>query len=154
LDHPAHGTRHARRSPGPGRQPAVRPGALGALAAAGLALLGGCGGEQGTPTGPPPTGSGTVAIRLVSPNGPEGAALLEVDAAPVRSVTPDDDVVLSKAAGDRMRIVLVRATAGELRARLTLAETSAELHATVVQVADSLDALRPDLSGYRVEVGP
>lgn len=130
------------------------------FAAAPLALfltlvLAACGPGDGSTTGPPPPdGGATVTLRLVSPGGPEGAALLEVDADPVLGAAGDGDLLYSTAAGNRLRLVLVRAPAGELRASLTLSDGSADLHPAILQVADSLNVLRPDLSGYAVEIAP
>jgi hypothetical protein len=115
-------------------------------------LLAGCGGDT---TGPPPPQSYGASLRLVSPNGPEGAAVLEVNAGSVSGVTGDGDSAYSVQAGDRLRIVLLRRTAGTLRAHLTLPTTSdpgIPFDPTVIQVADSLNALRSDLTGYSVAV--
>jgi len=123
---------------------------LAAAALAALVGLSGCGGDTTGP--PPPRGGSSVTLRLVSPNGPEGAAVLELDAAPVQDVSGDSDRVYFARVGQRLRVVLLSARPGELRAVVTVSDPGAALHPTVLQVADSLNQLRPDVSGYAVKV--
>lgn len=102
----------------------------------------------------PPSVPGTLTVRLISPNGAEGAAILEVDAEAVDHVTAVEAEAYAVNIGDRMRIVLIRPTGGEIRARLAVTDTAAELDARVLEVADSANAKRPSLDGYEVEVSP
>ncbi len=116
-----------------------------------LAALASCSGHDSTgPAGG--SRAGTVTLRLVSPNGPEGAAVIDLASGPVLSVDADGDVVDVVSAGGRTRVVMLRNPAGELRARVSMSDTTQALNPSVVEVADSLNVLRTSLSGYAVDV--
>lgn len=102
----------------------------------------------------PEGGAGTLAALLVSPHGPEGAALLELVGPGLAQVTAADGRAFSHRNGDTLRVVIVREAPGEIRFLLAVADTTRPPAALLLEVADGGNALRPDLSGYRVEVRP
>lgn len=99
----------------------------------------------------PTAGPGVVTATLVSPNGPEGAAVFSLFGAGLGDVTPVQGRVWSLRHGDSVRVVVVRDGGGDLAFRLALADTTQKPGAVVLQVAGSDDRLRVGLSGYRVE---
>jgi hypothetical protein len=108
-----------------------------------------------SPDGPiEPRGAAPGALTLVlrSPNGAEGAALLDIAGTYVTGVGADGSAVYSHPDGDRLRIAIARAQPGELRAIVALSDTTRPLDARVVQVAGPTNALRGSLAGYTVEV--
>jgi len=110
-----------------------------------------CSVDQG-PVGLPSGTPGQLTLVVRSPNGPEGAALLEVDGGAVTGVTGDASAVWTVRSGTRLRIAIVRATPGELRAAVAVLDTTAKLEATLVQVAGPSNELRGSLTAYGIEV--
>jgi hypothetical protein len=90
-------------------------------------------------------------LAVVSPNGAEGAALLDFAAAQVIGVTSESAGVQTHVEGDRLMVVLVRAQPGDLRAFVEVSDPTRPLDVRLVQVAGPTNALRP-LAGYVVEV--
>ena len=98
-----------------------------------------------------PSGPGTLTAVLKSPNGAEGAAVLDVEGI-VESMSANGDVTLYQTpSGQATRAVLVRLTPGELSMKVTLADVSRTPQITVVEVADGDNKVRPSVSGYNVE---
>ena len=87
---------------------------------------------------------------LESPNGPEGAAAIELTGPGIESVTADVGRLFTQAAGGTTRVVLVREPAGDIEFRVTMAEGQEPPAVRVVEVADGGDVPRASLSGYRV----
>jgi hypothetical protein len=108
-----------------------------------------CAGDS--PTRAPDAIPGTRTLRIDSPNGAEGAALLELDAANVTAVGADSAMVLIERDGAKLRVAIVRANPGLLRLRVDVADTAAAVTATLLEVADAQNVLRP-LPGYSVSV--
>ncbi|NOT08628.1 MAG: hypothetical protein HOP28_10545 [Gemmatimonadales bacterium] len=94
--------------------------------------------------------SAPVELRLVSPAGAEGAALVEIEGAGT-AVAIDATEVVSEVIGGRTRVVLIRENPGELRFRFTPAEGERRGAATVIDVAGPDNAIRASIPGYRVE---
>jgi hypothetical protein len=99
----------------------------------------------------PIAGPGVVTATLVSPNGPEGAAVFSLFGAGMGDVTPVQGRVWSLRRGDSVRVVVVRDGGGDVAFRLALADTTQKPGAVVLQVAGSDDRLRVGLSGYTVD---
>lgn len=115
---------------------------------ASLAALGAvaCGGEG------PESGPGVRTVVVVSPAGPEGAALVRLEGPGVEGVMAIDGRIFHHARGDTVRVVVVREESGEIRFAVSLADTLAEPRGTVLEVADGENELRTGLSGYAVEI--
>lgn len=125
--------------------PRSRSAPRAALVTLALTLLAGCG---DAPSGPP-VPRDMVAV-LVSPSGPEGAAVLDLSGGGFSAVRADSGTTLfAEPSGNAARVVLIRSEAGELRFRLRLENEKNPPSVTVVEVADGADALR-DPGGYTV----
>ncbi len=109
-----------------------------------LAVVG-CGGDVGPELRP-----GLLTASLVSPNGSEGAALINVVGAGLGFVEPAGGRAFTFSRGDTIRILLLLDTPGDLGFRISVPDVDRPPVATVVQVTDGENALRPDLSAYRV----
>jgi hypothetical protein len=115
-----------------------------------LLVLGALACDATSPRGP--SGPGEVAARLVSPNGAEGAAVLELSGSGIGAVRASAGTTLFIAAeGATTRLVLVRETPGELAFHVHLADRATAPTARVIEVAGGDDQLRTSLTGYRVE---
>lgn len=106
------------------------------------------------PPAAPPDLSGVVTARLISPNGAEGAAVFEVNAEAVESVLVDSVQAFTVTLDDRLWIALVRADAGEIRADLSVRDTTAALDPELIEVAGPSNELRRSLNGYSLELVP
>ena len=99
----------------------------------------------------PPNESGTLTAVLVSPNGAEGAAILDV-VGDFESITAGNEVSLfTTPSANGMRAIVVRPAAGELSVRIAVDDVSRPPAVSIVEVSDGDDKLRTSLSGYRVE---
>jgi hypothetical protein len=119
-------------------------GALALLATCGAALAG-CSGDGG----PTQQLHGAVG-RLVSPNGAEGAAVIEI-AASVDSVEVLGGEGFLRPANGVTRIAVVLDQPGTIRFGLPRLPRGTGPTATVVQVADGNNQLRADVAAYRVD---
>ena len=124
-----------------------RTGAAAVLAVT-LLLLHAC--EDQGPEGAP----GTLTAVVVSPNGAEGAAWLELVGSGLGAVTAADGRAFSERRGDTVQVVVVREEAGELVFLVQVDDATLLPSAVLHEVADGDNQLRADLSGYRVEVRP
>jgi hypothetical protein len=118
-------------------------GAIVASAVAALILFS-C--DEG-PTGPPP-GPGDLEVTLVSPNGPEGAAVFELADAQTVYVTSEGGQVAHWLTGTATRIVVLLDEPGAIRFTMHVDDRSAATGLEVVEVADGGNQLRDDLSSY------
>jgi hypothetical protein len=99
-----------------------------------------------------PDGPGTLTAVVTSPNGAEGAAVLDIEGI-VESVTANGNVSLYLTpSGQATRAILVRLTPGELSMKVSLPDVSRTPQITVVEVADGDNKLRPSVAGYHVEL--
>lgn len=90
-------------------------------------------------------------VTIVSPSGPEGAALLELDGSFADAFTVNSDRVFTHAGGGVTRVVLVKHVPGDLTFTLVLDAPDPPPQARILQVADGANQLRAFLDGYRVE---
>ena len=98
------------------------------------------------------SGPGPVSAALLSPNGNEGSAVLDV-VGPVESVsTPSGVIAYTTPSANGLRVVLVRLEAGALSMILNVPDVSTPPSVSVVEVAGPDDKVRQSLAGYRVEV--
>lgn len=115
-----------------------------------VVLLAQC--ESGTV--PPPGASGTVTVRLLSPNGAEGGFLVSLPSADVVGVEEGDRfrrVVTRDHDGITYIAVTHRFPVEGLAFELDVADVGAPPEPTLVQVVDPGNNRR-DLSGYDIEV--
>jgi len=113
------------------------------------AALSACGSDEPVPLGP-----GTLQATLVSPNGPEGAVVLELVAPGLGEVTVAEGDVFGQAEGNTTRLVIVRDIPGQIQFRVQVLERSEPPTTTVVEVADGTNELRSSISGYQIEFTP
>ena len=130
------------------RHRASRPATLVlALAALVLAPLA-CSGDDGTGTPRDPL---VRVATIESPNGAEGAAVVELAGDVAADVTADDgSEAFADAALGVTRVVIVRGSPGAHRFRLRLPAGATPPTARVIEVADGSDRLRASVSGYSV----
>jgi len=129
------------------RPAAALRGAPRLLAALLLAALGACG-DQG-----PVSGAGAFTVTLVSPNGPEGAAVVELLGDGLGEITAYGDTeVYSYASEGRTRVVLIDPSGGTLAFRVAVADTTQRPTSVVREVAGLDDELRPTTAGYVLEL--
>lgn len=120
-----------------------------ALLAAAVFALGACSDE---PTGGAPR-PGEMRATLVSPNGPEGSAVLELTGGTIQDVAAAEAFVrVYWVSGTPARFVVLRLEPGEIAFRLLTADVNDPPELRVVEVGGPDDALRSDLSGYSVAV--
>jgi len=96
-----------------------------------------------------PKTAGTLTAVLVSPNGAEGAAVLDVSGKVDAFAAADGISLFQTPSASGTRIVLVRLTAGELSMKVTVPDASSPPQISVVQVADADNKLR-QTQGYKV----
>ena len=113
----------------------------------GLLLAAACG-DAGPQSGP-----GTLTATVLSPNGAEGAAVVDVFGPGIGEVGALEGRAFSQRRGDTVRVVVVRdQDAGDLSFTLSVADTTQLFTGVVLEVAGPDDALRGAVAGYTVEV--
>ncbi len=130
---------------GPVRPPWGRPRRLARLAL--LPLLAGLGCGDGGPR----SGPGIVTAEVRSPNGPEGAALIELLGAGIDGVESESGWIFSSSGPESTRVLVVLDRPGPLRFRVAVPDTTAPPGAVVLEVADGANDLRSNPGAYRVE---
>ncbi|UCC47466.1 MAG: hypothetical protein JSV41_08150 [Gemmatimonadota bacterium] len=105
------------------------------------------------PTRPEPM-PGELLVAVVSPNGAEGAAVLETVAEGIVEAAAEDGDAYVFRAGNTSRIVVLLNDPSEIRFTLWVEDIHAPPALRIVEVADGENRLRATLSGYRVEVEP
>ena len=116
-----------------------------ALVAAAAVFLAACGSDSNEPQQ-----ALTYAAELDSPNGDEGAALLELEGAVAAVRAPAGARVLTHRAGDVTRVVVVLDEPGSIAFEVDLAEPGPAPGARVIEVSGPDDALRAVSSRYAV----
>jgi hypothetical protein len=99
----------------------------------------------------PEGGPGNLSATLASPNGVEGAALLEIFGPGIQSVSAVKGRLFQHAFGDTVRLAIILDTPGTIRFAVSVADTTRKPTAVVLEVAGGTNALRSGLAGYRVE---
>lgn len=115
---------------------------------AALALLSACGSDGGGE----PLQSLTWTAQLVSPNGAEGAAVLEIDGAVAAVRGPAGSRILTHRANGATRVIVVLDQPGAIAFELDLAERAPAPGANVVEVSGPDDTLRGSTAGYAVSI--
>ena len=116
------------------------------LALVALALLSACGSDGGGE----PLQSRTWSAQLVSPNGAEGAAVLQIDGDIAAVRGPAGSRILTHRANGATRVIVVLDQPGAIALELDLAERAPAPEANVVEVSGPDDTLRGSTAGYAV----
>jgi len=87
---------------------------------------------------------------LVSPNGDEGAVLIEMTGSGLRELTVKEGRVFTTGTDQRVRAVIVLDEPGKIRFQIEMDDPTAAISATVLEVADGNDEVRTSLTGYDV----
>jgi hypothetical protein len=95
-------------------------------------------------------GPGTLFGVLVSPDGSEGAVLMDLTGPGLGTVRTSGGVVFTEISGDRLRLLVVRDRAGTIEFSIDVADVRTPPDVAVQEVADGSDQLRTSLEGYRV----
>jgi len=121
---------------------------LACVAALGIAA---CGDEATTP---PEAVPGELLVSVDSPNGLEGAAVLETADEGVVEITGDGAQVFHWRQGGIIRIVVLLDAPGEIRFVLEVEDINRPPQMRLVEVADPDNRLRAGLLFYRVIAEP
>ena len=99
-----------------------------------------------------PAGPGILTATLISPNGPEGAALVVLMGSGIGEATPlGNNELYASAHLDELRIVLINQQGGELEFQVEVADTRINPIVAVEEVAGPGNQLRSALGSYRLE---
>lgn len=128
--------------------PRVRLVAL-ALAAGVVASVHACDDDSTQPHVPVP---GQLLVTLASPNGDEGAAVLEALGHGVDAATVEGGEAFVGSSFLHTRIVALLAAPGEIRITLDVDDLERPPELRIVQVADGANELRLSLIGYSLEL--
>ncbi len=114
------------------------------LVAVSLFALAAC--ESAGPT------AGELEATLMSPNGPEGAAVFEIAALGLGPITMHGGRVFTSETGEVTLVVIILDAPGQLAFRIAVDDVDAPPGVTVLEVADGDNNLQPSLSGYGVVI--
>jgi len=97
---------------------------------------------------------GDLVVRLVSPNGSEGAAVLQTTDGGITEIAVAAGLqAFHWTEGGLTRIVLLRDEAGEIRFVISVEDQNRPPQLEIVEVADGANRLRASLAGYSVQIG-
>jgi hypothetical protein len=98
-------------------------------------------------------GPGFLDVELLSPHGPEGAALFELAGVEgLSGITVQGGSVFYRSQGDSVRVVVILNDPGAIRFRVGTASVKRIPEVTILQVSGADDSQRASLSGHRVIV--
>ena len=99
------------------------------------------------------TGPGEMQALLVSPNGAEGAAVIELAGEGIGAVTAlrGSGRVFAERVGATVRVVVVLDQPGEIRFHVAVDDVSDPPTGAVLEIADGSNEIRQSLAGYSVE---
>lgn len=95
-------------------------------------------------------GGGEYIAALVSPNGPEGGAILEITGGGVEEVVAASATLFRQPVTGGQRLMLIRDAPGRVEFRVRMAAGSQLPTVRVVQVVDGDDNVRASTDGYEV----
>jgi hypothetical protein len=124
----------------------VRPVMAVTLVLAGL--LAGC--DDGVD---PNAGPGDLEVTLESPNGLEGAVLLEFRGGGIQGVTPGTGTLEYEQSGKRTQVMVILENPGTPSFVLSVADTLSPPRVEILEVAAPDNTLRSSLAGYDVRIG-
>ncbi len=101
------------------------------------------------PTSPGPPG--ILHAVLLSPEGPEGSAVLELTSTGLGEVMAVEGQVFARQGVGVVTLVVVLDKPGEIAFRMSVADIRSPPTVTVLEVADGDDQVRETLAGYEVE---
>lgn len=96
---------------------------------------------------------GEIEVFLISPNGPETAAIVELEGVFDRVTAPASAVVFSEIVGGRTRVAILMRNFGDVWFRVFVPSLSDPPAARVLEVADPYNEIRDDLEGYAIQFG-
>ncbi len=91
---------------------------------------------------------------LISPNGPEGAAVLELIGAGLGNVRAISGHLFVRHSGDTLRLVAILEEPGSVEFVLEWFRKKSRPEARVLEIVDGKNSVRSSLVGYRVEFAP
>lgn len=97
------------------------------------------------------TGPGILNAVLISPNGAEGAAVLQLIGPGLGQVTAAEGDVFAEHGSDGVRLVIVLDQPGDIKFRIAVDDVGDFPTWEVIEVADGANELRPSSSGYSME---
>ena len=98
-----------------------------------------------------PTGPGELEAALISPHGDEGSVVLELTGAGIGQVTAIGGQAYTLPTGSGIRVVVILNDPGEIKLNIAVDDVASVLAASVIEVADGANVLRPATTGYSVE---
>ena len=103
----------------------------------------------------PVSGPGVITATLVSPNGSEGAAIINLLGEGIGGPTGlGDTEAFAHGVGTTMRVVLINQAGGDLSFQFQVRDTLELPEWVVIQVAGPNDSLRSVTAGYELELVP
>ena len=118
-----------------------------ALAVALAFTVSGCTDDPVVPSG----GPAQFQVTVISPNGPEGAVLIEIDHTGLGPITVLGGSAFSQERGDVTRLVIVLTDPGQVAFLMRVDDAAVLPTAKVLEVADGDNELRTSVNGYRVD---
>ena len=110
------------------------------------AFVAACGNDTTQPT----AAAGTLGVRLASPLGAEGAALIELRG-PVHAVSATGGQLYELDEDGVRRVLVIMDEAGPISFAIEVPDTSDPPEYEILQVSAPDDELRADLTGYTLE---
>ena len=98
-----------------------------------------------------PTGPGELEAALISPHGDEGSVVLELTGAGIGQVTAIQGQAYTLPTGSGIRVVVILNNPGEIKLSIAVDDVASVPAASVIEVADGANVLRPSTTGYSVE---
>ena len=108
-------------------------------------------GDDPTPPEPVP---GDLMVSIVSPNGLEGAAVLQTADEGIAAVTAEGAQAFHWRAAGLSRVVILLDQAGDVRITVSVADQNNPPRLQIAEVAGPDNRLRTDLAGYAVTAEP
>jgi hypothetical protein len=130
----------------------IKLGVALSLAVAACLGVAACGDEPTPP--PPPPVPGDLVVSLVSPNGGEGAAVLETSDEGIVDIAAEGAQAFQWRAGGGSRIVVLLDEPGDVRFTISVEDVNKPPQLEIVEVADGDNRLRESLTEYGVVVEP
>ena len=96
---------------------------------------------------------GEIEVFLVSPNGLETAAIVELDGVFDQISAPASAVAFSEIVGDRTRIAIMMRASGDVWFRVFVPSVSDPPLARVLEVAGPNNEIRDDVESYALQFG-